>query len=358
MNNLEVLKQELKNQKNAIENKGGVVNVANTNPSPSEITAGISTIPSQNLKPTTATAEDVIKGKTFYTGDGVLRSGTQPTFFEQCDKLFIYDDVSGTVGNSISLTLPQGMEILRGYMFYKNPNPMTVTFNTDLVRIGEYAFGTVENLELTNFSELTNLECIASGAFSYGDVTSIDFSNLPASLTTLEDRVFLSDIQANPTIVVPSGLEKMGVYAFAGPTRHYAKEIIFPEYMSITSVEQGIVQNVVFESDFRAPSYWVDIGTSFNYNGGFPNIVIPANILQLKTACFGAPTTSPNSDFILRTVTFESTTPPKIASSSFATQHMNNGFKVYVPDESLEAYKTASYYTKFANCILPMSQKE
>ena len=45
MTALEELKQELINQKNAIESKGGTVIVANTYPSPAEITAGIKTIP-------------------------------------------------------------------------------------------------------------------------------------------------------------------------------------------------------------------------------------------------------------------------------------------------------------------------
>lgn len=44
MDNLEILKQELLAQKAAIESKGGTVVVAENNPSPSEITAGINTI--------------------------------------------------------------------------------------------------------------------------------------------------------------------------------------------------------------------------------------------------------------------------------------------------------------------------
>lgn len=45
MTALEELKQELINQKNAIEDMGGTVIVANLYPSPAEITAGIKTIP-------------------------------------------------------------------------------------------------------------------------------------------------------------------------------------------------------------------------------------------------------------------------------------------------------------------------
>lgn len=44
MNSLETIKEQLLAQKALIESLGGTVNVANTNPSPSEITAGIATI--------------------------------------------------------------------------------------------------------------------------------------------------------------------------------------------------------------------------------------------------------------------------------------------------------------------------
>ena len=56
MTSLEELKQELINQKNEIEAKGGTVIVANTYPSPAEITAGIKTITaSTNSGDTTVT---------------------------------------------------------------------------------------------------------------------------------------------------------------------------------------------------------------------------------------------------------------------------------------------------------------
>ena len=56
MTSLEELKQELINQKNEIEAKGGTVIVANTYPSPAEITAGIKTITaSSNSGDTTVT---------------------------------------------------------------------------------------------------------------------------------------------------------------------------------------------------------------------------------------------------------------------------------------------------------------
>ena len=72
MERIEELKQELIEQKKLIEEKKGRVIVANLNPSPSEITAGIKTIIGSDLDvgSITATAEDVKQGKKFLDGEG------------------------------------------------------------------------------------------------------------------------------------------------------------------------------------------------------------------------------------------------------------------------------------------------
>lgn len=78
MERIEELKQELLNQKKEIEAKHGQVNVANLNPSPSEITAGIKTILSAEgeLKEITAKNQDVLQGKKFMTSAGKIEEGS------------------------------------------------------------------------------------------------------------------------------------------------------------------------------------------------------------------------------------------------------------------------------------------
>ncbi len=77
MERIEELKQELLKQKKAIETKHGKVVVANLNPSPSEITAGIDTISAieANLDDITATQADVLKGKKFIDSTGKMAEG-------------------------------------------------------------------------------------------------------------------------------------------------------------------------------------------------------------------------------------------------------------------------------------------
>ena len=55
-------------------------------------------------------------------------------------------------------------------------------------------------------------------------------------------------------------------------------------------------------------------------------------------------------------IVFESETPPSITSSSFQSDIISCGAKVYVPDSAVNAYKTATNFTKCASVIYPVSQ--
>ncbi|MBQ3502885.1 MAG: hypothetical protein IJA72_04410 [Clostridia bacterium] len=75
MDSLNLLKQELINQKTLLDQKGFPVTTANTNPSPSEITSAIESI-NVNFALADASPQDVALGKTFYAQTGDLKTGT------------------------------------------------------------------------------------------------------------------------------------------------------------------------------------------------------------------------------------------------------------------------------------------
>ena len=53
-------------------------------------------------------------------------------------------------------------------------------------------------------------------------------------------------------------------------------------------------------------------------------------------------------------VSITAATPPTLGSGAFANCPALTG--IYVPDESVEAYKTATNWSAYANKILPLSQ--
>ena len=126
----------------------------------------------------------------------------------------------------------------------------------------------------------------------------------------------------------------------------------------ITSFPQGTFSGIAFNCDLNLPKTVKTVGSNFNYNGCFKNITIPSSVTTLNAYCFGAATSSPISDFYLNTVTFESPTPMTIGVTCFAVQNMENNFKIYVPDESVEEYKAVTNLNMYANYIHPVSEKE
>ncbi len=152
MNNIETLKQELLNQKTAIEAKGGRVIVAHTNPSPSEITAGINTITAgTDLSDADATCADVLSGKTFYAGDDVLKTGTFVGMGEEELRALFYTGKTAT-HDSYNVTIPANTPYLRDYIFYNSPNPLTITLNDDLEEIGSHMVANNVVNTVTNFT--------------------------------------------------------------------------------------------------------------------------------------------------------------------------------------------------------------
>ena len=73
--------------------------------------------------------------------------------------------------------------------------------------------------------------------------------------------------------------------------------------------------------------------------------------------CFNVSSTCPLSEVTLKTVTFENPTPPSTFYNTwFSAQAIENGLKIYVPDEGFEAYYNK--LTGYQGFIYPASQKD
>lgn len=73
------------------------------------------------------------------------------------------------------------------------------------------------------------------------------------------------------------------------------------------------------------------------------NLTIPASVANIKEYALQIGSSTNKA-----TITFKSTTPPTITTSTFDKAKLN---KIYVPSASVEAYKTATNWTTFAGYI-------
>ncbi len=349
MNNLETLKNELIEQKHTIENMGGRVIVSAINPSPKEITAGIKTISGSDLTDATATEKDVLTGKTFYAGDNSIKTGSLRALpYEDTNKL-VFDPPDD---EEIHYTLPE-VKALRPYLFYHHPNKLVLTLPNTLEKLGDYSlyYG---DITITNFNSLTNIKHL--GKFSLMGVKNLDLANLPSSITYIDNNVFYNTLSSSNKIVVPSNLTFMGNFNYTCTSYTIFDSADLSQY-NLSRFGDNMFRNCKYNNDAIFPDCVIAINKYFNHSGGFNNVYFPPNLQLMEEYSFSANYNTPDAQFTTSTFVFSGLTPPQISSTCFHEKHFKLGARIYVPDNALEAYRTADNFKTYANYILPMSEK-
>ena len=134
MESVLIIQEELKKQQKIIESMDGKVAVAKYNPTPAEITAGIRSIPSADLRWSTATEEDVKQGKTFYSGSAVLRTGTAIISGDTTNVLFMSPGETQISEEEVYYSVPNNILTIRKYCFYENHNKITIYLKKDVFK--------------------------------------------------------------------------------------------------------------------------------------------------------------------------------------------------------------------------------
>ena len=247
--------------------------------------------------------------------------------------------------------------------------PSTVTYEGNVyhvTRIGHHAFDQCENLTSVNIpnsiksigirafswcSALTSivlkggLENIESYAFEY--CLGLENISLPNSLMTIGQNAFYNtqwyknqpnggvyvgnvfykykgDIPQNTSFVIKEGTVSISPYAFVKENYH--------EDYSLVSVSIPNSVKVIGEG-------------AFSRCRALTSIVIPAGVTTIETLAF-------HYCKALKSVTCEAVNPPALSGSVFLFTPIADA-TLYVPAESLEAYKTATEWKDFGQ-ILPI----
>ncbi|MBR6779328.1 MAG: leucine-rich repeat protein [Clostridia bacterium] len=355
MNSLEQLKEELKTQKEILEQVGVDVVVANTNPSPAEITESLKRLEIPNLTLSTATEEDVLAGKTFYSGDSVLKTGVrlEDSLTEYLNAFVYYISGKKSTERQFYVTLNQEDPIVRRYMFYTNYHNIELTLNPNTEEIQDYAFGDTPNLTFTNLNQLTKLTTLGDGVFL--GKNCIDWENLPP-VTITGNRAFQDTCYNNTKLILPP-MQSIGSYCFASTTERKILDELDASKITARYLTSNMLYQLSFRCDFTVPSCVAGIDAEFMYKGCFNNLIIPSTVQNIASRAFGSVTSDSLDHFFMKSVVFLGNNPPYIYASSFATQFFENGMKFYVPDEAIDTYKSYSPYSSYANYIHPMSER-
>lgn len=145
-------------------------------------------------------------------------------------------------------------------------------------------------------------------------------------------------------LTVPSGTTKIGNSALS--QRDELETISIPN--SVTVLESYALAYCQNLDGVVLPSTLTTIGhAAFQYDTGLSSITIPASVTSVDVAAFDGCTG-------LEYVIFEATVPPTLGANAF---QQTNDCPIYVPDESVLAYQTATNYTSYSARIKGISNK-
>lgn len=142
----------------------------------------------------------------------------------------------------------------------------------------------------------------------------IDMSNIPNTITTIGDSAFFGCKFSD--FIIPNSVITIGDSAFSNCDK-------------LTSVD--------------IPNSVTTIGSAaFMVCRQLTSVTIPNSVTKIESHTF-------EQCRSLTSLTIKATTPPSLSSSAFYST--NNNFIIYVPAESLDAYKTASGWSSYADRI-------
>lgn len=189
----------------------------------------------------------------------------------------------------------------------------------NVTEIGERAFSGATRIASINFGNNSKLETIGANAF---DSCAFNEFHIPNSVKTIGKSAF-SSCRSLKSLVIPNSVTSIGDSTFSNCT-------------GLTSI---VIPNSV-----------ENIGTYvFNNCYSLKSLTIPNSVTSIGYYAF-------QNCSGLTEIILTSSTPPTLGSSVFIN---TNDCPIYVPDESVNAYKTAStYWSTYSTRIKPISERQ
>ena len=280
-----------------------------------------------------------------------------------------------------SITIPDSVTTIGDYVFSNCDNLTSVTIGDSVTTIGDDAFRDCSSLtsvtipdSVTTIGDDAFRDCNSLTSVTIGDsVTTIGYSafrycisltsvTIPDSVTTIGDFAF-SNCDSLTSVTIGDSVTTIGDNAFyscgsltsvtIGDSVTTIGEDAFCYCSSLTSVT--IPDSVTTIGDFAffncssltsvtIPDSVTTIGEwAFCSCGSLTSVTIPDSVTTIGEMAFC-------SCGSLTSVYCKAITPPVGRDNMFANNAPNR--KIYVPMESVEAYKSASYWSSYKSSIV------
>jgi hypothetical protein len=261
--------------------------------------------------------------------------------YEALDGRFVNLDLSACRGDRITSTINNNNTV-GGPTAASRPNLdkiVSVILPDNLRFLGNYAFAFSTSLSSIDLAKLTTIgddafvECTA--------LTSVDLSDYP--ITTLGGYAFAR----NPNLVeikLPDTLTAINSYVFSECSGLTAIDL--PE--SLATLALGAFQQCTSLESIVVPEKITSINMStFSRCTALAFVDLPAKLTSIGMSAFTNCTA-------LETLISRNTTPPTLDTISNPFNNVPSSLLIYVPDASVDAYKSA--WSAYASQIKPLSE--
>ncbi len=257
-----------------------------------------------------------------------------------------------------SVVLPEGLTSIGSYAFGGCVSLSSISLPKNLMNIGENAFDGCYALTsidvafdnpyfLSNDGILFTKDKTSLIRYPAGKQTSS--YSVPESVTTICDGAFNSCLSLT-SIILPDGLTTIGIGAFSACV--LLSSIILPD--GLTDINHFMFRDCRSLVSIVLPNNLRNIGDqAFRGCSALSSITFPKDLMMIGYDAF-------SDCSALSSIYSNAVTPPE-TGDAYTFDGVNKDIPVYVPQESLEAYKTASgwsYFTDFRDLATSVNQSE
>ena len=267
--------------------------------------------------------------------------------------------ISNTYNNGVGvIVFDRPITAIGDHAFYYRSNLTSITIPDSVTTIGEGAFGGCYSL--TNVTIPDSVTTIGNSAFY--ECISLTSVTIPDSITTIGSSAF-SHCSSLTSATIPDSVTTIGEWAFdycSSLTRvtipDSVTEIGYEAFCScdkLTSITIGAGLNYLSGGLFAGCTSLISVvipdnitfiyGSAFEGCSALERVEIGAGIKEISDYAF-------RYCYILNDISVKAVTPPIITSLSFGDIGTKPTFRV--PNASVEAYKTAEYWSEYADMII------
>lgn len=240
-------------------------------------------------------------------------------------------------GKGTEYDIPEGVDTI-GHNFLNTNQDMTrISFPSTLKVVGRSAFTYCTQMETNNLPD--GVYQIYTNAFSNCRKMK---TSVPASITYLAMTAF-NNCYCVTDATISNKLTMWGSQTFAS-NNAMTKLTIMPDPETITEIPQFAFQNSPKITEIVVPEGYTKIGASaFSNCKGLKLVDLPSTLTTVEVTAFS----NVNPDKII----VRATTPPEYTNERYYLFGVDclESTPVYVPDESIEAYKAAWIWKFFKN---------